>query len=187
MKRQVIATSFSVDRHIFTNIRNYIKYVNSVANVRKVCFISITDNIFEKLFFRITTPWQVDTFTKHDIINCKSVNEYDLVFVGGGNTYNLINLFIGSGFDDVLKDAYNRGVIMGGVSAGLLCWFNHGITDSFNNLTVINCLGFLPFSTTPHYEQRKEMYDRLVADGELLPGIGVSDGSIIHYINEQLF
>ena len=76
----------------------------------------------------------------------------DVIFINGGNTYVLLEIFKVSGFDEKLREAYENGVILSGISSGLLCWFKEGITDSFGDLEIIpNCLNLLPFSCTPHY------------------------------------
>jgi len=189
-----------MDRYIFSSVGAYLTYIADVLDKEdiKICFIGIANNdsLLERLFFKacvyITHPkWEVYTLkvkeldddTKTDIIyNC------DLIFVGGGKTVTLMSIFNNSGFDKKLQEAYNKGVIMGGVSAGLLCWFQHGITDSYDELSVLECLNFLPFSTTPHYqlEERKNLFNVLVKEGKLVAGYGVPDGSIIHFVDEKL-
>lgn len=200
-KRQVVATSFNIDIRILRNIRTYLSYVESILNRETVniCFIGIAnnDNIVERLFFRACVffftkkKWKISVITAYDLHNenkTDTIYKSDIIFVGGGKTSKLMTMFNETGFSEKLRDAYQKGVIMGGVSAGLLCWFKHGITDSFNNLSVLHCLDFIHYSTTPHYQiqDRKQLFDKLVKEKFLLPGYGVPDGSIVHFVNEQL-
>lgn len=98
----------------------------------------------------------------------------DGIVVSGGNTLNQQAIWRAQGIDVVLREAWNRGVVLGGASAGSLCWFEEGTTDSRpQELTKIECLGFLPGSHSPHYdgeEQRRPTYHRLIRTGVLKPG-----------------
>ncbi|MGQ0749877.1 MAG: Type 1 glutamine amidotransferase-like domain-containing protein [Betaproteobacteria bacterium] len=82
------------------------------------------------------------------------------------------------------------GVVLGGVSAGAICWFEQGITDSIAGpLTAMGCMGLLPGSCCPHYDgeaQRRPTFRRLVARGEVLPGVAADDGAALHYIGDKL-
>jgi aminopeptidase N len=70
-------------------------------------------------------------------------NQADVIYVGGGNTKSMLAVWREWKIDKLLKKAYNRGVVLAGVSAGAICWFEQGITDSWvNNLNVLECLGF---------------------------------------------
>lgn len=199
-KRQVIATSFDKDKYTFSDINTYLSYIARVINKEqvKICFMGMAggDSLLERFFFRTyifaTHPkWQVYVLTAADLLDEEKTDiiyTCDIVFIGRGKTSVLITLLHNSQFKDKLRKAYNQGVIMGGVGAGLLCWFQHGITDSYDELSSIECLGFLPFSTIPHYqlEERKQLYGILIREGELAPGYGVPDGSVVHFIDEKL-
>jgi peptidase E len=96
----------------------------------------------------------------------------DAVWVGGGSVANLLELWRLHGVDEVLRDAWERGVVLGGVSAGSICWHLGGTTDSFGPTLrpVGNGLGFLPYANGVHYdseEQRRPLVQSLVADGTL--------------------
>jgi len=103
----------------------------------------------------------------------------DAIFVGGGNTANMLAIWVVHGVDTLLREAWEAGIVLGGVSAGAICWFEAGVTDSFRaELDGLDCLGFLPGSCCPHYdgeEQRRPAYHRLVGGG-LQPGIALDDG-----------
>jgi peptidase E len=89
------------------------------------------------------------------------------------------------GLDAILREAWERGVVLAGSSAGSICWFEAGVTDSFRaELDGIDCLGFLPGSNCPHYDgedQRRPAYRRLLAEG-FPPGLAADDlvGLLFH-------
>jgi peptidase E len=76
------------------------------------------------------------------------------------------------------------------VSAGAICWFEHGLTDSFSgDLRPLDCLGFLPGSCCPHYDgepQRRPSYHRLLASGDISSGIAIEDWTGVHYKNTAI-
>jgi peptidase E len=105
----------------------------------------------------------------------------DVVWVGGGSVANLLAVWRVHGLGEVFAEAWRAGVVLGGVSAGSLCWHVGGTTDSFGPdlRPVTNGLALLPHSNGVHYdseEQRRPLYQRLVADGVLPPGHATDDG-----------
>lgn len=118
------------------------------------------------------------------------VQQQDIVYVGGGNTRNLLVLWREWGLDELLREAWAGGAVLAGISAGSLCWFEEGVTDSIpGRLTPLRCLGFLPGSNCPHYDgevERRPAYQRLVAAGELGPGYAADDGVALHYVGTRL-
>ncbi len=114
---------------------------------------------------------------------------HDVVLVAGGNTANMLAVWRVHGFDTVLREAWESGVVLAGWSAGAICWFEAGVTDSFGpHLTGLDCLGFLPGSACPHYdgeELRKPRYAELVRDG-LPPGLGIDDGVGVRFDGTDL-
>jgi peptidase E len=97
------------------------------------------------------------------------VLDQDAIFVGGGNTANMLAIWRVHGVDRFLREAWEAGVVLAGSSAGSICWFEAGVTDSFRaELDGLDCLGFLPGSNCPHYdgeETRRPAYHRLVGEG----------------------
>jgi peptidase E len=98
----------------------------------------------------------------------------DLVWVGGGSVANLLALWRLHGVDLAMRSAWEKGVILGGVSAGSLCWHLGGTTDSFGQILqpVTNGLGFLPYANGVHYdaeEQRRPLLHKLMKDEVLSP------------------
>lgn len=114
----------------------------------------------------------------------------DAIFVGGGNTMNMLTVWKAHGLDKILRQAYDRGIVLAGESAGMICWFDAGVTDSrAGQLTALDCLGFLKGSACPHYsleKLRKPSYYRMLLAGELKDGVGCDDGAAILYENERL-
>jgi dipeptidase E len=115
---------------------------------------------------------------------------HDIVLVTGGNTANALAVWRVHGFDEILRKAWEQGVVLAGWSAGMICWFEHGVTDSFGpELSPLECLGFLPGSACPHYdgeEQRRPTYTRLVAERRLPPGVAADDDVALHYVGTEL-
>ena len=104
----------------------------------------------------------------------------DVVYVGGGNTANLLAVWRVHGVDRLLREAYDRGVLLCGISAGANCWAEGSHTDSFGPLThLADGLGLLPGSVCPHYDGepgRRPSYRAAVASGALPSGWAVEDG-----------
>ena len=116
--------------------------------------------------------------------------EQDLIWVGGGNTASMLAVWRAHGVDEALREAWERGIVLAGSSAGAVCWFEAAVTDSFGpDLAPMRCLGFLPGSACPHYdseERRRPTFQRLVASGELPPGLAVDDGAGLHFVGTEL-
>ncbi len=114
----------------------------------------------------------------------------DIIYVGGGNTKNLLALWKEWGLDQILKKAWEQGILLAGISAGSICWFEEGVTDSFGDgLEKLTCLGFLKGSNCPHYDgetERRSAYQKLVQSGEIQGGIATDDGVAIHYIEHEV-
>ncbi|MBD8038449.1 peptidase E [Solibacillus sp. A46] len=116
--------------------------------------------------------------------------EKDIIYVGGGNTKNLLALWKEWGLDNILRKAWDQGVILAGVSAGSICWFEEGVTDSFGDgLEPINCLGLIQGSNCPHYDgevERRSAFHKLVESKKIQSGIAADDGVAIHYTEQGI-
>ena len=114
----------------------------------------------------------------------------DAVYVGGGNTKSLLALWREWGLDMIFRKAWRKGVVLGGLSAGSICWFDEGLTDSIpGRHTVLRCLGFLKGSHCPHYDgepDRCPAFRRLIAAGKMSAGIAADDGVALHYVGARL-
>ncbi|MEK5483093.1 Type 1 glutamine amidotransferase-like domain-containing protein [Viridibacillus sp. FSL R5-0888] len=114
----------------------------------------------------------------------------DIIYVGGGNTKNLLVLWREWGLDKILKKAWEKGIVLAGISAGAICWFEESITDSYGDgLEPIQCLGFLNGSHCPHYDgekDRRPSYHHLIKSQLIKAGIAADDGVAIHYIDDEI-
>jgi len=115
----------------------------------------------------------------------------DVIYVGGGNTRRMLAVWRAYGIDGVLRDLWQAGrVILAGLSAGSLCWYEAGVTDSLPGaLTPMTCLGFLSGSHCPHYDgeaERRPSYEALVAEGALPAGVAAQDGCALRYRRADL-
>lgn len=117
------------------------------------------------------------------------VAEQDVIYVGGGNTANLLVLWRRHGLDALLRQVWSRGAVLAGVSAGMLCWFKGGVTDSFGGLESLNDgLGLIDATACPHYggeSDRRPTYHRAIAGG-MQAGYAADDSSALHFCGENL-
>lgn len=113
----------------------------------------------------------------------------DAIDVSGGNTANMIAIWRVHGIDALLREAWVNGVVLFGASAGMICWFDAGVTDSFGpRLDGMECLGLLPGSACPHYDgevERRPRYRELIESG-FPAGVAADDGVGIHYVGTEL-
>jgi dipeptidase E len=105
--------------------------------------------------------------------------EQDIVYVGGGSMRNLLAIWREHGLDLILREAWEAGVVLAGLSAGAMCWFDHGITCSTGRPAPVRGLGFLPGSFSVHYDgdpTRRPVYLDAIARGAMPAGYGADDG-----------
>jgi peptidase E len=115
----------------------------------------------------------------------------DVIFVGGGSVANMIAVWRVHGLDATMHQAWEAGVVLAGVSAGAICWFLGGTTDSFglDLRPFTDGLRFLAGSYCPHYSgepARRPAYQALIADGRLPAGIACDDGAAAHFADGEL-
>jgi peptidase E len=115
--------------------------------------------------------------------------EQDAICVSGGNTANMLAIWRVHGIDALMREAWENGVVLWGASAGMICWFEAGVTDSFGpQLDGMACLGFLAGSACPHYdgeELRRPRYRELI-DGGFPEGVAADDGVAVHYVGNEI-
>jgi dipeptidase E len=113
----------------------------------------------------------------------------DLIYVGGGSLVSLLGTWRAHGLDDVLREAWEAGVILCGGSAGALCWFDHAMSGFHEGPErQIEALGLLPWSCAVHYREekgRREAFLEGVGDG-LTPGYGAGDSAALHFVGTDL-
>jgi dipeptidase E len=115
----------------------------------------------------------------------------DIVYVGGGNTRNMLVLWHEWGLDVILREAWEKGTILCGISAGSICWFEQGLSDSVaaGELRPLICLGFLQGSNCPHYDGealRRPYYQRFVCEGSMTGGYAADDWVGLHFVGSKL-
>lgn len=114
----------------------------------------------------------------------------DGIVVSGGNTLNQQAIWRVQGIDEILREAWDRGIVLGGASAGSLCWFEEGTTDSRpQEVSKIECLGLLRGSHSPHYDAeavRRPTYQRLIRSGDLKPGYACDNDAGIYFVDNEV-
>jgi len=112
------------------------------------------------------------------------------IYVGGGNTRSMLAVWREWELDRHLRAAWEAGVVLGGASAGSICWFEHGLTDSVAGpLTAMRCLGLLAGTNCPHYDSepaRRPTLRRLVARGTVPEALAADDGAALHFVGDRL-
>ena len=109
----------------------------------------------------------------------------DGIVCSGGNTLNQQVIWKAHGIDVLLRQAWEKGIVLGGASAGSLCWFEEGTTDSRpKELSTVQCLGFLAGSHCPHYDAepgRRPLYQKLIQSGQMKPGYACDNDAGIYF------
>ncbi len=114
--------------------------------------------------------------------------EQDLIYVGGGSVVSLLGVWRAHGIDRILREAWERGVVLCGLSAGSLCWFDEAVTGFHGAPKVVEGLGLLPFSNCVHYEpdsSRRRSYHDFIRSG-IRPGYAAEDGAALHFVGTEL-
>jgi peptidase E len=113
----------------------------------------------------------------------------DAIYVGGGSMVNLLAIWRAQGLDTILRDAWAQGVVLAGLSAGSMCWFEWGVTTSSGASAPAPGLGFLPGSNSVHHDSepaRRPVYREAVRSGAIPPGWAVDDGAALIFRETQL-
>ncbi len=164
----------------------------------KICFLPTAtgdDDSYIVRFYSIFTrlnckPSHIEFFKRTTNIK-NHIMEQDIVFVGGGNTKSMLSIWNEWGMSELLKNAYNEGVIMSGVSAGAICWFTSGITDSWENeLKILPCLDFIGGTCCPHYDEepsRIPYVKKILLEKKVANCISIEGGTAMHFINDKPF
>ena len=176
------------------------KYIldQSDKNRPNICFIPTAtgDDESYKVSYYATltklncTPTHIDFFKRTTDLE-KLIKDQDIIFVGGGNTKSMLAVWCEWGLDKILKKAYQNGTIMCGVSAGAICWFEKGVTDSWaDKLNIMNCLGFMKGSCCPHYDEepeRKPSLSKFIENKDLQNCYAIEGGCALHIKNEEVY
>ena len=164
----------------------------------KICFIPTAtgDNEAYKVNYYSTFtnldcfPSHLDFFKRTPDLKELILNQ-DAIFVGGGNTKSMLAVWREWGLDKILKKAYLNGTVMSGVSAGAICWFQNGITDSWaSNLKMMPCLNFIKGTCCPHYDEepeRKPVVKNFLLRNKIKNVYAVDGGAALHIKDEKIF
>ena len=172
------------------------KYIVEESSAEKpnICFIPTasaenkyyTVNYYQAFTQLNCNPIHLDLFTRTPRLD-SLINKQNIIYIGGGNTKSMLAVWREWKLDKLLMKAYNRGAILCGVSAGAICWFEKGVTDSWaSNLNVMDCLGFLEGCCCPHYDgeaDRKPSVGKFITDSKIDSCVALDDGAAIHYKN----
>lgn len=181
----------------------FIRYMASLTGKAKpkLCYLPTASADSESgilRWYESCAPLDVIPSAQASFISSYSMNRsweevllsVDGIVASGGNTLNQQVIWKAQGIDAVLREAWDRGIVLGGASAGSLCWFEEGTTDSRpKELSKVECLGFLKGSHSPHYdkeEQRRPTYHRLIASGELKPGYACDNDAGIYFEDNEV-
>ncbi len=114
----------------------------------------------------------------------------DVIYVGGGNTANMLAIWRVHGIDKILMEAWKAGIVLCGISAGMICWFESSCTDSFGGLAALrDGLGFISGSACPHYDgekYRRRTFHRLIHEKKLPAGYAADDGAALSFVGSRL-
>ena len=166
----------------------------------KLCFLGTaggdatewTTSFYTACMGSNVSPSHVNLFPMPNVLDVrKHVLEQDMIWVGGGSVANLLAVWRVHGLDEILREAWENGIVLGGISAGSICWHTGGTTDSFGEelRPVTNGLGFLPYANGVHYDseaRRRPLFQQLIADGTLSEGYATDDGVALHYRDRKL-
>lgn len=164
----------------------------------KICFIATASGDAENYILRFyrsflrlrCKPTDLSLFRPPTKDLRSFLHEQDVIYVGGGNTKNLLAIWRTWNLDAYLREAWEAGIVLAGISAGSICWFEEGLSDYIpNELNKLSCLGFLTGSNCPHFDSepnRRSEYHRLIEQGKILPGFAVEDGVALHFLDSKL-
>ena len=196
-RRQIIAMGgggFSMDPDD-TLLDGHVLAATGVAQPR-ICFLPTASGDSDGYIQRFYQAFEVRAEPSHLGLFDRQVADIEgflcahhAVYVGGGNTANMLAVWRVHGVDRALQAAHDRGVVLAGVSAGAVCWFEAAVSDSFGPLRpLLDGLGLVPGTCAPHYDgdpERRPAFARMLAAG-LPAGYGVDDGAALHFVDGEL-
>ena len=160
----------------------------------KICFIPTATGDSQEVIDRFLNSGLEGDLSYYPLFKANKdwetfLYEQDVIYVGGGNTKNMLAIWKEWGIDKILRDCYNSGTIICGMSAGAICWFERCITDSDpKGYTVIDGLSFLDGVAAAHYSTKSEQAKLLKTDDlkVSLPFYGIPEYVALHFIDETL-
>jgi peptidase E len=179
-----------------------VKYAMELSGQKrpKLCVLNTANGDDQSAYLRFydrlaETPARVRHLALFPMPNVPDPEDFllsqDIIFVGGGSVANMLAVWRVHGIDEIVRKAWQAGIIMAGSSAGGICWFAGGTTDSFGVRLrpFTDGLAMLAGSFCPHYNseaERRPLYQRLVAEGSLPGGLACDDGAAAHFIDDTL-
>jgi len=181
----------------------FLRYMSSLAgkNRPNFCFLptaSADNPSVINEWYRQCVQAEINAFVQPMFISSYSQKasfeevllSMDGIFVGGGNTVNMLAIWKVQGVDRILRQAWDKGIVLSGGSAGGLCWFEHGTTDSRPaEITRVDCLGFLKASHCPHYDSeltRRPLYHSYIKAKEFKAGYACDDEAGIYFEDNEV-
>lgn len=140
---------------------------------------------------RLCEPTHISLFRlgRHPVPLREHLLSQDAVYVGGGSMVNLLAIWRAQGLDAILHEAWQEGVVLAGLSAGSMCWFEWGVSTGSGHPAPVRGLGFLPGSNSVHHDSepsRRPVYLDAVCAGEIPPGYAVDDGAALIFRDRSL-
>lgn len=183
--------------------RGFIKYAAALTGKQqpKICFLPTATGDapgYTMRWFENCAGLPIQPYVQRSFISSYGQKDsfeevftsMDAILVGGGNTLNMMAIWKAQGMDMALRKAYEKGVVLGGGSAGSLCWFEQGSTDSRpGKLSTVEGLGIIHSSHSPHYDgegERRPLYHAKIKSGEYKPGYACDDKAGIYFENESV-
>ena len=174
------------------------KYIISLTSKKrpKICFIptaSGDSDLYKLNFYRAFSklnciPSHIDFFSRTENLKEKVLTQ-DIIYVGGGNTKSMLAVWKEWNLPEILQSAYEKGIVLSGVSAGAICWFDKGITDSFaKKLAIIDCLGIVDGIACPHFDEEieREPYVNKVINSEIIKSCICIEGNCALHIKNNV-
>ncbi|MBD3109846.1 peptidase E [Bacillus sp. AGMB 02131] len=194
MERHLLAISgsgFSEEENAY--IDQFLLKLCQKTSPIKICFIATASDDAPEYIEKFYKQFQSEESSHLSIEDLhmdniqEIVNSFDVVYIGGGNTYRMMQIWKQAGFDHVIRNAYECGVIICGVSAGAICWFEDCYSKKGDSFTEFRGLAVLKGSFCPHYdsESRREAFDQWETERNIKPVYKLNDNESIHFINEE--
>jgi len=166
-------------------------------DIPHICFLptasgdsmELIDLFYEFAFSRPMVPSHLE-LTRQAYPNLRQhLLAQDVIYVGGGHTTFMLNAWYRIGLDALLRQAWEEGVVLAGVSSGSACWFEQGFTDSNPEmLSAERCLGLLEGSHCAHYSnpERRPAFTHAMEHGDVMDGLGIDNFAAVHYMDRTL-
>ena len=169
------------------------------GNIRpRVCFLPTASGDADHYIVRFYNAFRDTSYPSHiSLVPSRAwgrqhprdhLLDQDMIYVGGGSVVNMLAVWRAHGIDEILREAWQRGVVLCGLSAGSLCWFDHALTGYQNEVRLVPGLGLLPFGNSVHFkpgsEQHREFENRL--DEVSYAGYAATDGAALHFVGTEL-